>query len=234
MFDASKLFTYLHHQAHSIETRKIVLDLCTSNPNARLLDCGCRDGEITMEVAQRIGAKEIWGIEIVEMDAAKAKEGGIKVVRADLNKPFPLESESFDVVHGANIIEHLCDTDMFLKEVRRVLKLGGYFVVSTCNLAAFHNIFFLLLGRQPPPADVSDEFQAGVWSANKRRNTSGPCHRRIFTLRALKELLKYHGFEVEKSVGAGFYPLPLLLARLMCKIDKKHSAYIIVKARKRR
>lgn len=228
------MFRYLHYQAHSLETRKIVLELCEPNPEAKLLDCGCRDGEIAMEVAQRIGTREIWGIEIVETDAAKAKVRGIKVARADLNKPFPFESESFDAVHAANIIEHLCDTDTFLKEVYRVLKRGGYFIVSTCNLAAFHNIFFLLLGRQPPSADVSDEFQVGVWSTSMKRNAGGPNHRRIFTLRALGELLKCHGFEVEKSVGAGFYPLPLPLARLMCKIDKRHAAYITVKARKPR
>jgi len=227
-----KRFVHLHHQAHSVETRNIVLELCERNSDGRLLDCGCGDGEITMEVAQGVGAREIWGIEIIEANAVKARQRGIKVARGDLNKPFPFESERFDVVHGANIIEHLYDTDMFLKEVYRVLKLGGYFIVSTCNLAAFHNIFFLLLGRQPPPADVSDEFQVGVWNASVRKNPGGPCHRRMFTLRALKGLLECHGFKVEKSVGAGFYPLPLRLAKLMCRLDKRHSAYITVKARK--
>lgn len=233
MFNVSRIFTHLHRYAHSIETRNIVLNLCERNPHARLLDCGCNNGEIAIEVAERIGTKEIYGIEIVEVDAAKAEERGIKVARADLNKPLHFESGSFDVVHGANIIEHLSNTDMFLKEVYRVLKLGGYFIVSTCNLSAFHNIFFLLLGRQPPPASVSDEVLVGTWSSMKRcSNTSGPGHRRMFTLRALEQLLEYHEFKIEKSAGAGFYPLPIKLARVMCCIDKRHSAYIIVKARK--
>ena len=228
----SDYLTNLSNQTIFVETRKIVFELCERNPDGRLLDCGCGDGEITMEVAQRIGAKEIWGIDIVEANAVKAKERGIKVARADLNKPFPLESESFDVAHAANIIEHLYDTDMFLKEVHRVLKLGGYFIVSTCNLAAFHNIFFLLLARQPPPADVSNEFQVGVWNAPIRRNPSGPCHCRMFTLRALEGLLECHGFKIEKSIGAGFYPLPINLAKVLCRLDKRHSAYVIVKTRK--
>jgi len=225
-------FIHLHHQAHSIENRNIVLGLCDTNPNARLLDCGCNDGEITMEVARQIGTEDVWGIEVVEKIATMAKDRGIKVITVDLNQPLPLESENFDVVHAANIIEHLSNTDMFLTEVHRILKLGGYLIISTCNLAAFHNIFFLLLGRQPPPADVSDEFQVGVWDAPIRKNPSGPCHRRMFTLRALEGLLGCHGFKVEKSAGAGFYPLPAKLARLMCRIDKRHSAYVTVKARK--
>ena len=230
--DVSKIFGHLHHQAHSVEARNIILDCCERNVDARLLDCGCNDGKIATEVAQRIGTKDIWGIELVEEFAAKAIKKGVKVVRGDLNDPLPLETEIFDVVHAANIIEHVSNTDLFLKEVHRVLKVGGYFLVSTCNLAAFHNIFFLLLGRQPPPADVSDEFQVGVWTTNKRRNAGGPCHRRMFTLKALEGLLECHEFEVEKSIGSGFYPLPFPLARLLCKIDKRHSAYIIIKAKK--
>lgn len=169
----SRIFTYLHRQAHSVETRNIVLELCDRNPDGRFLDCGCGDGEITMEVAQQVGTRDIWGIEIVQESAVKAEGKGVKVIKGDLNEALPLESESFDVVHAANIIEHLSNTDMFLKEVHRVLKLGGYFIVSTCNLAAFHNIFFLLRGRQPPSADVSDEFfGVGVWS-NKQEKTPG-------------------------------------------------------------
>ncbi len=232
MPDGSKICTRLHYQAHSLESRKIALELCEPNPNAKLLDCGCGDGEIAMRVAERIETKEVWGVEIMQESAVTAKERGIRVLRGDLNKSFAFKSETFVVVHAANIIEHLYDTDTFLKEVHRVLKVGGYFVVSTCNIAALHNIFFLLLGKQPPAADVSDEFVVGVWSASRRRKPGGPCHRRMFTLRALEGLLKCHGFEVEKSAAAGFYPLPPLLSRLMCKIDKKHSAYIIVKARK--
>ncbi|MCL0057490.1 class I SAM-dependent methyltransferase, partial [Dehalococcoidales bacterium] len=135
MFKASKILTYLHYQAVSVEARTIVLNLCEKNPDTRLLDVGCGDGEITMKVAERIGTKMIWGIDIVEDSLTKAKAKGIQVVAADLNQPLPLESESFDIVHAANIIEHLSKTDIFLKEVYRVLKPGGYFIISTCNLA---------------------------------------------------------------------------------------------------
>ena len=221
----------------TLENRRVILSLLEVNPDAKLLDCGCGAGEITMEIARQVGTKQVWGIEIVENAAAKAEERGIKVSRGDLNEPFPFDSENFDIVHAANIIEHLYDTDMFLEEVHRVLKVGGYFLVSTCNLAALHNIFSLLLGRQPPLAQVSDKIMVGMWSSKGGPWTEyleprRPQHRRIFTLKALEGLLQYYGFHVEKSVGAGFYPLPLVLAGVMCKVDKRHSAYIAVKARK--
>lgn len=237
MPNTSKIFTHLQYQAHSIETRRIVLKLCEPNSEAKLLDCGCADGETTMQIAKRIGTKKVSAIEIIEEDAAKAEERGIRVSKSDLNQPVPFDSESFDIVHAANIIEHLYDTDAFLREVHRVLKVGGYFLVSTSNLAALHNIFFLLLRRQPPAVHVSDEILVGVWNSKRRPwvehwRSGGPQHRRIFTLAALEGLLAYHGFKVERSVGAGYYPLPLVLARVICKIDKSHSAYIVIKARK--
>lgn len=67
-----RCFIHLHHQAHPIETRTIALGLCERNPTATLLDCGSGDGEITMQVAQGIGAKGIWGIEIKEASALRA------------------------------------------------------------------------------------------------------------------------------------------------------------------
>jgi len=41
-----------------------------------------------MEIARRIGTKQVWGIEIVEEDAVKAGKRGIQVSRSDLNKPY--------------------------------------------------------------------------------------------------------------------------------------------------
>ncbi len=67
----------------------------------------------------------------------------------------------------------------------------------------------------------------------KRIESLGPGHLRIFTFGSLKELLEYHGFQIAKTVGSGFYPFPPPIARFLCSIDKKHAAYIVVKARKK-
>ena len=76
--------------------------------------------------------------------------------RTDLNEPWPLTNESVDVLHSNQVIEHLPRTDHFMPEVRRVLRPGGYALVSTNNLASCHNIVSLVLGLQPPPCHVSD------------------------------------------------------------------------------
>ena len=48
----------------------------------------------------------------------------------------------------------------------------------------------------------------------------------------LKELLEAHNFKVEKILGAGYYPLPGRLARILSKIDKRHAAFLTIKVRK--
>lgn len=49
----------------------------------------------------------------------------------DIQKPFPLESSSFDTVVSMNVLEHIFDFDSVFSEVYRVLKSQGLFVAST-------------------------------------------------------------------------------------------------------
>lgn len=230
----SRLFQNLQRET-DVEYRRVILSLLERNPEAMLLDCGCGDGEFTLKVARTIQAKELYGIEVVEENIERAQAKGIMTVNSDLNLRFPYESESFDVVHANQVIEHLPKTDNFIKEINRVLKDGGYTVITTPNLAGLHNIMLLLLGKQPAPASVSDEIFAGCLGASSRMvKTPGPGHQRIFTLAALSEMLVYHGFRIEKSAGSGYYPFPARMASVMSSIDEVHAAYIVVKARKRR
>ncbi|GAH59980.1 unnamed protein product, partial [marine sediment metagenome] len=53
-------------------------------------------------------------------------------------------------------------------------------------------------------------------------------HHRIFSYRGLKEVFENKGFVIEKVLGAGYYPLPPLFVNL----DKRHSHFITIKARK--
>ena len=228
------IFNYLVRQA-DVEHRRAILSLLDQNAGARLLDLGCGNGRFTLAVAERLKTGQVNGIDIVDRSIAQAKRRGVNVYKCDLNVNLPFANESFDVVLGNQVIEHLSDTDFFIKEIYRILKLGGYAIITTPNLAAIHNILFLLLGKQPPTASVSDEFLVGTWYPGDKCLDPielQPSHRRVFTLSALKGLLEYHGFRIERSIGTEFFPLPTLLARVMCLIDKRHATHITIKARK--
>ena len=220
-------------QTAELENRKVILSLLEPDKFAKVLDLGCCDGNFTLEVGKRIGTEELYGVDVVEQFVHAAQAKGIKVYCDDLNESLPLDSGSFDVVHANQVLEHLSHTDLFIKEIRRVLKKGGYAVISTPNLGGWHNIACLFLGWQPFSTSVSDEIHVGNPLHTRYRIKAGegeyPYHRRVPTYRGLKELFQYHGFQVEKIVGASYYPFP---ARVLSRLDPRHSVYLTMKVRK--
>ncbi|MDO9333401.1 MAG: hypothetical protein Q7T57_02625, partial [Dehalococcoidales bacterium] len=91
----------------------------------------------------------------------------------------------------------------------------------------------LLFGKQPTIAEVSDYALVGTWSPRGEKvDRAGPAHRRIFTMGALKGLLEYYGFAIERAVGAGYFPLSGLPGKVMSRLDKWHATNIVVKVRK--
>ena len=216
------------------ENRRVILGLLEPNKGARVLDLGCRDGSFALELGRRIGTRELHGIEIVKEFIQQCEAKGIKAHQGDLNEPLPLDSETFDVVLANQVLEHIHHTDLFLKEIYRVLRRRGYAVISTPNLAAWHNIACLLLGWQPFPAHISDEIKVAnpLIPKNQVCGSAFPLHRRVPTYRGLKELLQYHSFKVEKIVGTGYYPFHGKIGRIFARLDPRHSVYLTIKARK--
>jgi len=199
-----------------------------------LVDLGCGDGAFTVEAARRAGAGRIVGVETDEAYVAAARGRGIEVLDADLGKPLPFDDASIDGLVSNQVIEHLWDTDLFLKEIARVLRPGGYAVLSTNNLASWHNVASLAMGWQPMPNHVSDEVIVGnpLNVDDRAPGSSYPMHRRIFTNRALRELAEHHGLRNEVDVTAGYYPLGRRCARLATRIDGRHGAFLVQRYRR--
>lgn len=216
------------------ECKRSIYKLLERNPKAKVLDLGCWNGELSLQVAKRIGTKKVYGIEIVKEKIKEAKSKGVNAIQGDLNKKFPFKDNFFDVIIANQIIEHLYDTDNLAKEIKRILKPNGYAIISTNNLSSWHNIFALILGHQPFPSDVSDYNHSlgklfALWGEGGFKSFS---HLRIFAYYGLKELFEYHGFKIEKIVGVGYYPFPVLISRLFSNIDPWHSVYQTIKVEK--
>jgi len=197
--------------------RQSILSLLEANARARLLDLGSGEGKLTQLMADHIGTTTVTGTDL----QSKVVDTGF--VSVDLNEEFPWPSESFDVVVASHIIEHLPNTDRFAKEIRRVLTPNGYAVIATPNLASWHNVAYLALGKQPETTAVSDEMYSWI---------DVPGHRRVFTATELQKFLTYHGFRIEKLIGSTYYPLPAFAAKLACQIDWRHASMLTVKVRK--
>jgi len=211
-----------------------MLALFDRNPAARLLDVGSADGAITGMFAHRIGTRDVTAMDIVPENIAACEARGYTGVTADITRPFPFPDNTFDVVTASHCIEHVADTDALLREIQRVLRPGGYTVIATPNLAAWHHIGFLLLGFQPTIAEVSDEVLVGTLSPRGSDvGRLGPAHRRIFTPGALKGLCEHHGLRVDRWIGSGFFPFSGNAARRLAALDRRHPTNICLRATKR-
>jgi ubiquinone/menaquinone biosynthesis C-methylase UbiE len=217
------------------ENKNKILGLLEKKEGAHVLDVGCGSGDFSRRVADKVETDNICGLDIVEKSVANAREkNAINAFVADCENPFPFADSSFDIVVSNQVIEHLGNTDNFIKEIYRILRRGGLCILSTPNLASLHSIISLMAGYQPTCTGVSDEFICGN-PFNPRHGTvfksvTTRLHRRVFTGRALKELLTFHGFQVEKLTGWGLHPFPLFISKHIN--FPRYCLYTVVKARK--
>jgi ubiquinone/menaquinone biosynthesis C-methylase UbiE len=169
-----------------------------------VLDLGCGDGEVAVELARLTGAKVIAAdVSNVALDACRRR--GLQTARLQAGEPLPFAENSFDLVFMTEVIEHLLDPSRTLNEIRRVLRPNGYLILSTPNLACLPNRFLVLLGIQPLFSEVSEE---GVYGRRFKMFGQGgePVgHLRLYTRGALKEVLEASEFKLLIMRGAAFH-----------------------------
>lgn len=150
-----------------------------------LLDVGCSDGEWAKYWIYR--GWRAFGVDVNSQNVEIAKKKGVQAAVLDLNKDnLPFDSNFFDLIFAGEIIEHLIDTDGFLRELHRCLKPQGHLLLTTPNLASFENRIRILLGRYP------------VWFDY---GLHGSGHIRAYTPRVLKYQLRQNGFSIVKHTG---------------------------------
>lgn len=167
----------------------------------RLLDMGCGDGGMMALLRDAMGAKEVHGVDIAAEAVAAAKRRGFEAWQLDIDDvALPFSDAYFDAVYCGEVIEHVYDPDHLLDEIYRVLKPAGTCVITTPNLAGYANRVALLLGYQPFSTAVSPNHEGmGKLMIGDSEGQWG--HIRVFTARALKELLELHHFRVKRMIG---------------------------------
>ncbi len=90
-----------------------------------VLDVGCGDMYLMTQLPQFAWT----GLDI------NPSLSNTKAVKQDIQKtPYPFEAESFDTIVCSEVLEHMFDPVSITKEIHRLLKPGGTYIVSTPNL----------------------------------------------------------------------------------------------------
>jgi len=199
----------------------------------RNLEIGCGSGSYLKNISKRLNVRESVSIDISKIFASH--EFSYLIRDAD-EEDLPFKKETFDLVLLLDVIEHLFDPDHILDEIRRVLKWGGYVIITTPNLASWYNRVCLLMGWQTFWTEVSTKFVIGNPLREKRAGCLMPSgHLRVFTPVALKRLVEKHGFSIEMLEG---YPPKENFGLIFGLIERifhrsKLASFIVVKAMKR-
>ena len=168
-------------------------------PQGLFLDIGCGDCSVTQKIIPLVNGRCI-GLDVSDQAARIARERGIELVTCDIEQGLPFADNSVDHVFCSDFIEHIVDVDYLLDEIERVLKPGGYCVLSTPNLAWLPNRVLFMVGLHPLGDELSYRYEISGPFREKRKFPAGHIH--VFSHTALMRLLKLHGFEIEKCLGA--------------------------------
>ena len=170
------------------------------NPN-RILDIGSDRGENSAALAVATNATVVCA-DISEAAVQACRERGLEAHRAAIGEsPLPFDSNSFDVVHMAEVIEHLAHPDRAMEEIRRVLRPKGHVIISTPNLACLPNRLLLPLGLQPIFTEVSEDRVLGRGIHLFGQDSKPVGHLRIYSKRALLEFVELSGFRTVRLRG---------------------------------
>lgn len=187
----------------------------------RLLDLGCGDGTYSIAAFQR-GA-HVTGVDISEamLESARCRALAIGASAEWHRVPaesLPYESETFDTVIAVTVLCFVREPLQVMREVRRVLRPGGSFVIG--ELGRYSS--WALLRRVRGWLGSSTWREAHFW-----------------TLGELRRLLQQAGFRVTASRACVYYPPFNLAARVLGEYDHAFSflgqvgaAFVAVRAEK--
>jgi SAM-dependent methyltransferase len=112
-------------------------------PGLDLLDVGSGPGTITVDLAERIAPGRVTAVEMTEqalaLTRAEVERRGIQTVSflvGDVHE-LDLPSDSFDVVHAHQVLQHVADPVAALREMMRVCKPGGVVAVRDGDYSGF-------------------------------------------------------------------------------------------------
>lgn len=181
---------------------RLLREHCGDLSGKRIVDLGLSRG-LLLERFRRYPRVELSGIEIDPAEIERARERGLEPLQHFVNvfdgnvmtARLPYEDASADVVLAGEILEHVVDTEGFLREIHRALAPGGALVLSTPNIFWAKNRARLLAGRYPDALEYRSRYGADFG------------HVRIFGPDQLRELLGETGFTDVEVIGNRIGPI---------------------------
>ncbi len=161
--------------------RRLISDLDLGDAVA--CDIGCGACEFSLILSQ--GGVKVKCLDGDSDNVERARKIGFRAELVDLEQGLPLTSDSCDLAVMLEVVEHITRAEFLLQEVHRILKQGGYLLLSTPNVGYISHRFRFLLG-----CPIFLEGQ----------------HFRFFTKGLLQAKLTAAGFKIVRRMSFGKVP----------------------------
>ncbi len=202
----------------------------------KILDLGCAEGIFGRYFSEKgmcYGLDACCGRLFQNPRDNALSRGYQKIILAE-GSNIPVADESFDIVFAGEIIEHIIECRLFLREIRRVLAPGGIIALTTPNLVSLANrlsmligdgrgyvlnqLFKRLLGKK---VNYFDNY-CGI------RYPENMLHVRFFTFKSLELLVTQERFRPFRQVGRD----PVLAPKGRCRFPRNYCDQIVLCAEK--
>jgi ubiquinone/menaquinone biosynthesis C-methylase UbiE len=108
--------------------------------NSKILDLGSGEGGTSVVLSEKNSVLSL-DISFIRLQRQMQNFGEVSFLQVNADaRHLPLPDLFFDVIIVQDVIEHLIDIDLFIEELKRVLKPGGVIHLSTPNRNSFFNL----------------------------------------------------------------------------------------------
>jgi SAM-dependent methyltransferase len=112
------------------------------DPPRRVLDLGCGSGNSVDWFRGHDPAIDWVGVDIADSQEARARRRTDAVFMSYDGVRVPFDDRTFDLVYSSQVLEHVPDPAVHLREIARVLRPGGILVGSTSQLEPYHSMSY--------------------------------------------------------------------------------------------
>lgn len=154
----------------------------------RVLEVGCGRGDFAIWLAQKYPAADVVGIDFsagaIEIASRRATERGSRArFQVDDSEALSFAARSFDYVISCECLEHVPHPVRMAREIHRVLRPGGEFILTTENYFNGMILLWLKTWLRGVPFDSGSGVQP---------------HENFFLFWRVKKMLERGGLKVER------------------------------------
>lgn len=172
-----------------------------------LLEIGCGNG-FFLEQAQKQGFNRVIGI---EPSSAAVAQSSLRIkpdIICDILRPGLFEAETFDVICLFQVLDHILNPDIFIKECFRIIKSGGLILCITHNI---ESLSAKILRDKNPIIDIE--------------------HAYLYSPNTISRIFMMNGYKIKDSGSVfNWYSLYYLLRLMPLPRHVKQSILTFLKA----